>query len=534
MDLVNTIEFLKQTMEKAGVVREKKGAKSVKKDAKELRKIFRKIKIVSIDDALHMQDVLSNVKLVPLLDDQFWFFPILNEVKELKVRNSEVFMDADAIQVRNELEISTPGTDEIMRFKVKVIGFPIEQKRSLLLEQTRKLVDITLPVLKYEGLAKLSPSLFYIDWIGYPPKENAYFLGHAYDDRPPSVFPLSMISSTNVPSMDPKYDFGFVLSSPNKTDDELLRKFRKTNVVLDYHPLSEFLVRIKVDRLKGESKEDYMRKRQSAGEFLKEHARDGPIDVGWTFAHARFLGTGFPPVNRGKLLEPGSELRPLPSPVDFLPMTPDDYIQTVKDKFDEDNITPNEGIIDEIQVIYGARWVAYERTTLTGGPIPIVPTKQTIRNYCVAALGVMDTVSLEQIKKFSKSSVSFAKDKLPKGAHYVIDIPVLLANKVDVEARSWVERKIEKPYNAFVVPSILNLKNGALYYCKSAPIGGRYNYDNARMFIERYLISEEMRWIKQLNAPKKPKCPHCGAQYRVDESLTEITCQNCLKVYTLN
>ena len=533
MNLIDVLEEFQQILEIAKTIDNKRDMKELEKKAKPLKKNIRKIEGINVSQALLMRDYFTNLEIGSIFGDPFWLFSILMELDALQKENSETFMDADAIRVRAQLGIPSPVDDEIMRFKVKLSGFPLSQKWQLQLEQTREMMDISLPVLTYEGLAKLSPGILYIDWIGgLTPKQNTYFLGPAYENHPPKIFPLSMISSMHIPSADSKFDFGFVITASPEVSHEQLRAFRKRNEVLDYHPLPEFLVRVKIDRFKGESKDDQQLKTDAVTDFLKQHTSAKPMEIGWKIAYTRFLGTGFPPVVRGSLLPPGSKPLSPPPPSDYLPMTPSDYIQAVKEKFDEDNIISQEGFIDDIPVVYGSRWVAYERTILTGVPIPLVPTKDTVRSFCLTALGVIDNVSLERIKIFSKSSVAFAKDKLPKGEHFVVDIPVLLANDVDANARKWVEDKIEKPYNAMVAPSILDLKNGVLYYCKNAPIMLGTVYNNIRMFIERYLITEEMRWTKPKNAPKIPKCPHCGAQYRVKEGLTEVTCQNCLKVYS--
>lgn len=534
MNLIDALEQFDQIVKTAKTIDNKKEMKKLEKEAKSLSKVLRKVEGISVDHALHMQEFFSNLELGSLLNSGFGFTALFMDFGLIQERNSEIFMDADAIRVRSQLGISSPAADEVLRFKVKLSGFPLTQKWSLLVEQTREMMEISLPVLTYEGLAKLSPGLLYIDWIGgLTPKQNTYFLGPSYENHPPKVFPFSMISNVNVPSKDTKFDFGFVITAPPIVHRDLLRAFRKRNTVLDYHPITELLVRVKIDRLKGESKDDQQLKRNAVTDFLKQNIEYTPVDIGWTIAYTRFLGTGFPPIMRGTLLPLGSVPSP-PLPVDYLPMTPDYYIQSVKDKFDEDNVFPYEGMIDEIPVIYGGRWVAYERTTLTGVPIPLVPTKQVVRSYCITALGVMDNVSLNEIKRFSKSSVAFTKSKLPKGEHFVIDIPVLLANEVAIDARNWVEDKIEKPYNALVAPSILDMKNGVLYYCKNEPFMLGFHYNNIQAFIERYLITEEMRWTKPLNAPTIPKCPHCGAQYRIKENVSEVTCQNCLKVYTVD
>ncbi|TET07546.1 MAG: hypothetical protein E3J86_12710 [Candidatus Thorarchaeota archaeon] len=534
MNLVDAVNQFEQIVKTAKKIDNKKEMKKLEKEAKSLSKALRKVEKISVDHALHMQEFFSNLELGSLLNSGFGFVTLFMDFGSIQERNSEKFMDADAFRVRKQFEISSPSADEILRFKVKLSGFPLVQKWSLLLEQTREMMEISLPVLTYEGLAKLSPGLLYIDWIGgLTPKQSTYFLGPTYEYHPPKVFPFSMISSVNVPSADPKFDFGFVISSPTETSFDKIREFRKRNGTLDYHPLPEFLIRVKIDRLKGESKNDQQQNRISVTEFLKQNTFDPPVDVGWTLAYTRFLGTGFPPEMRGTLLPLGAEPPTPPPLVDYSPMTPEDYVQAVKERFDEDNIVSEESTIDDISVVYGGRWVARERTILTG-IIPIVPTKDTVRSYCLSLLGVVDNVSLERIKKFSKSSVSFAKDIKPKGEGRLDVIPLLLAYEVDKDSIKWVKDTLEVSYKGMVAPSILDLKNGLFYYCNIPPFMHGSEYNNIRSFTNRYLITEEIRWSKPLNAPLMPKCPHCGALYRVKDGLSEVTCQNCMKIYTLD
>ncbi|OLS25698.1 MAG: hypothetical protein ThorAB25_22190, partial [Candidatus Thorarchaeota archaeon AB_25] len=98
------------------------------------------------------------------------------------------------------------------------------------------------------------------------------------------------------------------------------------------------------------------------------------------------------------------------------------------------------------------------------------------------------------IENFTKISIKFAKDQL--GVRPITSIPVLAANEVDPSAKSWVEGTADTVWDGMIVPTIMDLKNCSLYFRKNAPLSGRVNYQHARAFIERYLITDEMRWQK--------------------------------------
>jgi hypothetical protein len=532
LNLTDMQKQFEELLKTAKDVDNKKDMKNLRNEAKVLCNSLKRIKEVRVEEALHLQylmvDLASNMKIDSLLDRGEWLRGIVRELGSIQRKNTEVFMDAEAIRIRTKLGLPAPAVNEIVRFNVNLCIFPPFQKRQLLLEQTRKVIEVSLPILRYRGLAKLTPGLLCIDWIGgMVPKDNAYLFGPTAEDCTPKHYPLSAMTSLVEPSEDTKFDFDLLMASSTEIQYNQLRAFRKRNPEWDYHPLSEFLVRIKLESFKGESKENQQILKKAVLDSLKQSKNEHPLNIGWTFAYVRHLGTGFPPIMRGNLLPPGSSPLELSQPVESLPMTSDSYVRTVLNKFDEDNIIPHDDTIDDIPVVYGGRWVAFSTTTMTGWPYQLHSSDTIISNYIVTALGIVNNVSLERIKSFSNRSVAFAKSKLPKGTHVVVDIPVLISENVDAEAKTWVEEKFDKSYNAYMAPSILDLSKKTLNYCEKSV---RYHI---WMFIDRYLMTEEMKWKKAPPVIKiTRKCPHCGALYRYDEKLVEVTCQNCLKAFS--
>jgi hypothetical protein len=110
----------------------------------------------------------------------------------------------------------------------------------------------------------------------------------------------------------------------------------------------------------------------------------------------------------------------------------------------------------------------------------------------VGFVGLVDHISKEFIESFTKSSIKFVKDQLR--GRPIASIPVLAANEIDPSAKSWVESTADTVWDGMIVPVILDLENGDLYFRRNAPFSGRVNYQHARAFIERYLITDEMRW----------------------------------------
>ena len=120
MNLIDTIDRLVQIWVDVEETADKKILKDYKNEVKDLMKVLKKIERISIEDALFIQKNSSVFDRGGILLDHSWLFSIIRELETIRKRNSEVFTDADAVTVREQLRIAHPNTNEILKFRIKL------------------------------------------------------------------------------------------------------------------------------------------------------------------------------------------------------------------------------------------------------------------------------------------------------------------------------------------------------------------------------------------------------------------------------
>ena len=503
MNLAELIETYRRLVTIAASVGNKNDARKMANDAKDVTKAIKKIKDIDLQKALQIVDLFrwqrNEFDAIIIQSDPAFIselahlFTPIREFEKMREKNPELFMDAEAMRVGENLGFHPTNEIDIVSFKAILQGMPVPRRWTLTLDQTRKSYEIDLPVFRFEGLGKISSDLFYIDWIGGKKSEEArYWFGPRAENQPLAVFPFSLLTEVNVPSKESWYDFDFQVTMPTDVSRDHLRKVWKKNINYDYHAIPLFEMNVRIEGLKGDSKDDLRNKKTKIIQTFQNNIQEDPQDIGWEFVYLRLLGANFPPAFRGKI-----SLQDAPSPYPPIPTESgqtsfEDYRATILEKFDEDNVRAKEGTIDEIGVIWGTKVILGDMVALTG--FPPTPGRIDVSTICVGFVGLVDHISKEFIESFTKSSITFAKDKIR--GRPIAFIPVLAANDIDPSAKSWVESTADTVWDGMIVPAILDLENGDLYFRRNAPFSGRVNYQHARAFIERYLITDEMRWRK--------------------------------------
>ncbi len=171
MTLDRIIEQYREFVERSKTIATKTDAMKLERDAKNIAKGIKKVKEISVEQAiliLESEQVEKVTSSLEFTDPRY--FPISGamiaferEFDKLKEKHPEVFMDADAERIRSELGLSSPDEDEVVKFKAKIQGTPKPRQWMLTLNQTKRPYTIDLPRFKYEGLAKVSPDLLWID-----------------------------------------------------------------------------------------------------------------------------------------------------------------------------------------------------------------------------------------------------------------------------------------------------------------------------------------------------------------------------------
>jgi hypothetical protein len=457
--------------------------------------------------------------------------------------NWEVFMDADAQIVCRNLGIPISKEEDVLRFKIKLRGQPIPESWDFYHELTgEKIENVSLGHLDYEGIAKLSLSLLYVDWIHTSRKESDFMLGPPFTHRPPKTIPLSIIAKVDTSNLPWHYDFDFVVSTPTDIDAAAKKKHRSYLDIhapakkehRSYHPLPGFLFRAKIERAKGISKDDQEIMKERVTERMKHIIPESPIDIGWKLGVFLFYATSFdqpdfPPAGRG-VLTPHGEDASSQNTVDLTPKSEEEYRQGVLDRFEEDGIYHSEDTIGNFPVNWGATYFH-----VGGGSIrlpPLTPGLKTVRNpdynaFCVGVLGFSDYVDKKLIKEFSKSVEKFAKSMCPKN-HRLVAYPVLMTNSLDSKAKEWAENTRHPIFGA-----IVELSRGRIHFKRESI--WTTNYELAKPFFMKYFLSEEMRLVERKDYVEPRiyvKCHYCGTAYSYRKSDVEsgsVNCQNCGK-----
>jgi hypothetical protein len=502
MSLTAALDRFEKLLGDSILLNNQREVKQVKDEVKAIGKTIKKTKEVTMEDALLILGLLEKADSIKSKASGPFVFPfdisslfgVENQLMKLMKKHSEVFMDADALQVRRELHFE-PSEDTLLRFIALVQLTPTHQERLLLLENTKTPIKLRLPVLRFQGLAKMDSDLLCLDWFGGKTLNDImYSLGPPMGIRPPRAIPLSMLSRIDVLERSTlECDFKLTLSSSsNEISREQLRKFWKKNPGLDYHPLREIIVSVKVGEPEEESNKDLETKKKTIVSRIKSIVGKHTDGVDWMLSYIRPLPRGFPSIMRGTLLE-NNLAPPPPTAIDDTPLTADLYRQLLLDRFDEDNITAQDAKVWVLPVKWGGTWITHDRRVMTGVPIPLVPSKESITAYCIGMLGYQDKLTTTVIERFADESVQFAKERAPKTAGFIVTIPVLMANEFGILTRNWTTETVKKSVTHMTVPVIVDLKENKIHFCKNAPFIARAQYNNARLFIERYLITEQMR-----------------------------------------
>jgi DNA-directed RNA polymerase subunit RPC12/RpoP len=560
MSLERAIDEWVEVMGEASSISSLKDAKEISKRAEAICKSLQKVKEVDSSQARYILERIKKIDAEPPLVKKTTFREKILIQRELRSarsllfkekylggimdKNWEAFMDADAQIVCRDLGIPAPLEKDVLRFKIKLGGQPIPESWDFSHELTgEKIENVNLGRLDYEGMAKLSQSLLYVDWIRTSRKESDFMLGPPFAHHPPTAIPLSIIAKVDASSLPWHYDFDFVVSIPTDIDATIKREYRsyldihtpteKEN--RSYHPLPGFLFRAKIGRAKGVSKDDQEIMKEQVIERMKQNILESPIDIGWKlgvflFYAASFDQPDFPPAGRG-VLTPHGEDASSQYTVDLMPISEEEYKQGVLNRFEEDGIYHSEETIGNFPVNWGATYFH-----VRGGSIrlsPLTPGRlKTIQNpdynaFCVGVLGFSDYVDKKLVKEFSKSVEKFAKSMCPKN-HKLVVYPVLMTNSSDSKAREWAENTRHPIFGA-----IVELNRGKVHFKRESIWTAQYEL--AKPFFLRYFLSEEMRLVEREDyvEPRIPvKCLNCGTTYTYRKSEVEsgsANCQNCGK-----
>ncbi|MFW9976359.1 MAG: hypothetical protein ACFFDQ_13895 [Candidatus Thorarchaeota archaeon] len=560
MDLKEIINQTERILNIAVNVDSQYHAKNLRKEADEIKKRVKKIKEVTIEDAILVHELLEKLeKTYRSIDVSFEIlalFGIEEQLRKLMEAQSEVFMDGNISRVRDSLNLPTPHEQEILRFNIELQGRPVPPKRTFVYDIISTPSEISLPVLRFEGLAKLDPELLCLDLTGGKmPLDNMYALGKVLEYSKFQTIPLSMISEAKIrEERHPVYDmdFEFMIFSPIlDITRKQLRKFWKDTVVLDYHPIEEFQIHGKIKKLKGESEEEFQLKKTKILDLLKQRQQQEIDDIGWTVSYLRFLGSQFPPILRGKIL-PLGVISPPSLELNSTPITQEKYMETLFDKFDEDNIRVHKDMAGDIPVQWGTTVITTERTVLTGVPIPLIPSNETLTATCIGLVGQLAGVSRDIMKQFTKNALICANRNV-KSDYFKIVFPILITDHVESGAKEWVLNNIEKTMRTMTIPCIVDISNNEAHYCSQAGFYARSLFNNAKLFIERYLIMNEMRYkpkgYQMAEHPEIPRktansdkfgvmvgstgvieCPYCTERFIYKESEimdSSIRCKGC-------
>ncbi|NHJ15185.1 MAG: hypothetical protein EAX95_16000 [Candidatus Thorarchaeota archaeon] len=377
--------------------------------------------------------------------------------------------------------------------------------------------EITLPIWRYEGLAKICQSLLYVDWIrGKLPKPIMYSLGPPLDAESISVIPLGFVRSVNGGNGRDTNSLGFTIGMPTDISKDSLQDIRR-RFSFDYHPIPEFKFQVRFKKLKGESKEELALKKEHITDLIRGSTPLAEADISWRLAFTSYIGPFFKPAFWGRLTI--ERPKPLNRTTPPKPMTEDEYMKLLLGTFTDDAIDYKEEAIEGIQTVWGSD-IIYHEYTQPSMPIPAGGSggTQRIHLYSMAVLGSKNSVSAEDIQEFSKSCFEFAYNKRPRGMNMIAVFPVLMTNQANDNAKEWVHKTVEPSRKGISVPGIMELGSGTLHFCEKVPFRGRLLYYLSIAFPQRYLMTEEMRHYKEPPSGVQVKCPFCGSIYWYDQN----------------
>ena len=518
MSLERAIDELVDVLSEVSYIRSLKEAKGISKRTEVICKSFREVKEVNSSQARYILDRIKKIDAEPPFARKTTFrekILIQHELRNsrnllfkkkylggIMDKNWEAFMDADAQLVCRDIELPLPSENDVLRFKIKLEGQPIPKGWDFTLEFSgEKLSNISLGRLEYEGVAKLSQSLLYIDWIHTSKKKSDFTLGPPFIHRPPKTIPLSIIAKVDAPSQLRTADIDFVVSTPTAIDETMKKEHRNyLNIhtpeeleIRSYHPLPTFLFRAKIERAKGERKYDQEIMKERVIERLKQNTPESSIDIGWKLGVllSFYKSPEFPPINRGVLTPHGEEVSPQATAA-HTPISEETYKHGVLDRFEEDRIYHSEETIGKIPAIWGAtNYRVLGSSFIVHTPYGFGKQRHKtddVNVFCVGVLGFSDHVDKDLFKEFVKNADKFAKHISPKNLRLVV-FPVLMTNTLDSEAKKWAI-KLRKG-------AIVELSRGKIHFMRESIWGTQ----SRNPFFMRYFFSEEMRSAEAQRRP---------------------------------
>jgi hypothetical protein len=549
MSLESAIDEWIEVMRGESSIRSLKDAQSISKQAEAICNSLKNVEEVDSSQARYVLTRIKKIDTEPPLVRKTTFREKILIQRELRSarslllkkkylgrimnKNWEAFMDADAKIVCEELGIPPPLQEDVLRFKIKLEGHPIPKSWDFTRELTgQKIKNVYLGSINYRGMAKLSQSLLYLDWISTSSKNSDFMLGPPFVHRPPRTIPLSIITRVDAPSQS-GHDFDFVVSTPRDIDAATKKEHRsyldihtpEKKEFGSYHTLSGFLFKAKVERAEGISKDDQEIMKDRVIERMKQNIPASPIDIGWKLGV--FLSFNkrieFPPINRG-VLSPHGEEASSQFIANLVPISEEEYKQGVLDRFEEDGIYHSEETIGKIPVVWSAvHYRMLGQSSLV--PIPYgfgaaYSKSDDVNVFCVGILGISDYADKELFNEFKKGADKFAKRISPK--NHILDVyPVLMTNSLDPQVRDWAG-KIKRG-------GILELSKGIMHFMRDSILGTQ----STEPFFVRYFLSEEMRLVERQDyvEPRvSVKCQNCGATYSymiIEIESGSANCQNC-------
>lgn len=97
----------------------------------------------------------------------------------------------------------------------------------------------------------------------------------------------------------------------------------------------------------------------------------------------------------------------------------------------------------------------------------------------------MDTVSVDEIKKFSKTLTSYVFERW-SNERTKLSIPFIVSYSASEEVKDWLSKAtMDKHWAAAEFPALFVLDDSRVYYSKKTPMWGMVYYKGYRNFVER-------------------------------------------------
>ena len=164
MNLAELIEMYRRLVTIAASVGNKNDAKKMANDVKDVTKAIKKIKDIDLQEALQVVDLfrwqrnefdaIFTQSNPAFISELVHLFTPIREFEKIREKNPELFMDAEAMRVGENLGFHPTDEIDIVSFKAILQGMPVPRRWTLTLDQTRKSYEIDLPVFRFEGLEK--------------------------------------------------------------------------------------------------------------------------------------------------------------------------------------------------------------------------------------------------------------------------------------------------------------------------------------------------------------------------------------------